>query len=303
MGPKVLILRQFFIAFYVNGQKSKHNHLYQMTHFRNIIIPLTAAIFLLLTGCHHSTATMQELSRIDSMVNHQQEREALPALQKMDTKGFNNEEKAYYSLLLTMAHYKNYIDDTTDAVINTAVEYYLKSGDREKRTRALLYQGCVYEVMGDAEKAIASYRRTEEVAEEGDLENKAYAKLRLASLYAKNSNYVDLEINKYKEALDLYRQLGDKHYQVVCLTEIGSLYRNDSTCRDNAALYRDEAIKLAEAGGENWFLFQNLYLRAEQHCLLNKDYHKAKVDILKALQAERVSSTTPGRTISLPRPI
>ena len=285
MGPKVLILRQFFIAFYVNGQKSKHNHLYHMTHSRKIIIPLTAAVFLLLTGCHHNTATIQELSRIDSMVNHQQEREALPALQKMDTKGFNREEKAYYSLLLTQARYKNYINDTTDGVINFAVDYYKNSGDREKRTRALLYQGCVYEVMGDAEKAIASYRRTEEVADEGDLENKAYAKLRLASLYAKNPSYADLKINKYKEALDLYSQLDNKHYQIVCLTEIGGLYRNDSTCRDSARHYMDKAIQLAEAQGENWFLFQNLYQHAEQYCLLTKNYRKAKTDILKALEA------------------
>ena len=256
-----------------------------MIHSRNIIIALAANVFILLTGCHHNTATMQELSRIDSMVNHQQAAEALPALQKMDPKGFNSEEKAYYSLLLTQARYKNYIDDTTDVVINTAVDYYKNSSDHGKRTRALLYQGCVYEVMGDAEKAIASYKRTEEVADKDDLANKAYAKLRLASLYAKNSNYANLTINKYKEALDLYRQLDDKHYQIVCLTEIGSLYRNDSTSRDSASLYRDEAIKLAEAGGENWFLFQNLYLRAEQHCLLTKDYNRAKVDILKALQA------------------
>ena len=256
-----------------------------MTHFRNIIIALTAALGLLMAGCHHDSATMQELACIDSMINHQQAVEALPMLQKMDTKGFNSEEKAYYSLLLTQVYYKNYINDTTDAVINTAVDYYKNSSDHEKRTRSLLYQGCVYEVMGDAEKAIAAYKRTEEVADKDDLANKAYAKLRLASLYAKNSNYVDLEIDKYKEALDLYRQLDDKHYQVVCLTEIGSLYRNDSTCRDSATLYLDEAIKLAEARGEKWFLFQNLYLRAEQHCLLTKDYNKAKVDILKALQA------------------
>ena len=256
-----------------------------MIHFRNIIITLTVAFTLLLTGCHHDTATMQELSRIDSMINHQQAAEALPILQNMDAKGFNSEERAYYSLLLTQARYKNYIKDTTDAVINVAVDYYKKSRDHEKRTRSLLYQGCVYEVMGNADKAIASYKRTEDVADKDDLANKAYAKLRLASLYAKNSNYVDLVIDKYKEALDLYRQLDNKHYQIVCLTEIGSLYRNDSTSRDSASLYRDEAIKLAEAGGENWFLFQNLYLRAEQHCLLTKDYKKAKADILKALQA------------------
>ena len=76
-----------------------------MTHFRHIIIAHTAVVAFLFAGCHHDSATMQELSRIDSMIYHQQAAEALPVLQKMDTKGFNREEKAYYSLLHTQARY------------------------------------------------------------------------------------------------------------------------------------------------------------------------------------------------------
>ena len=60
-----------------------------MVYFRNIFVPIVAIFFLLMTGCHHDSATMQELSRIDSMVYHQGEREALPILQKMDTKSFS----------------------------------------------------------------------------------------------------------------------------------------------------------------------------------------------------------------------
>ena len=163
------------------------------------------------------------------------------------------------------------------------MDYYKNHGDCEKRTRSLLYQGCVYEVMGQPEKAIASYKEAENVAEDGDLENKAYAKLRLAVLYADNSNYADLKIRKYKEALDLYNQLGDKHYQIVCLTDIGGFYRNRSNDLDSACYYMDKAIGLSEAEHETWFLFQNLYQRAEMNCLIKKDYNKAKVDILKAL--------------------
>lgn len=204
-------------------------------------------------------------------------------MDSLNPAGFNKAERAYYSLLLTQSHYKNYIDDTTDAVINLAVDYYNNSSDHEKRTRSLLYQGCVYEVMGQPEKAIASYKNAEEVAEDNDLENKAYAKLRLATLYANNSNYAQLKISKYKEALDLYNQLGNKHYQIVCLTDIGGFYR--SIQPDSALYYMDKAIQLAEAEGENWFLFQNLYLRAEHYCLQTKEYQKAKTDILKALAA------------------
>ena len=252
------------------------------------IIIAIVVLVVVLTCCNGGgdTPVMRELAGIDSTLAIARQYEA--AQQRLDAlhpEGFSQAERAYYSLLLTQSHYKNYIDDTTDAVINVAVDYYKRHGDLEKRTRSLLYQGCVYELTGEPEKAITAFKRAEAEAADNDLENKAFAKLRLAALYADNSNYADLKIKKYKEALDLYRQLGDKHYQIVCLTDIGGFYRNDSTCRDSAFHYLDQAIRLSEAEGENWFLFQNLYQRAELYCLLTKDYQRAKVDVLKALEA------------------
>ena len=252
---------------------------------RNLIFSILL-LFCLLTSCNggKNTAIMRELAGIDSLLTSRQYELAQHRLDSISPESFNKAEQAYYSLLLTQSHYKNYINDTTDAVINLAVDYYKNSGDHEKRARSLLYQGCVYEVMGQAERAIASYKGVEEVADKDDLANKAYAKLRLAVLYADNSNYARLKIDKYKEALELYNQLGDKHYQLVCLTEMGGLYRNLTTSPDSARYCIDKAIQLAQAENETWFLFQNLYMRAEIYCLLNKDYKKAKVDILKAIE-------------------
>ena len=254
---------------------------------RVLIIPLLL-FGLALTCCHggSDTAAMRELAGIDSLLSKARQYElAQHRLDSLHTEGFNQAERAYYSLLLTQSHYKNYINDTTDAVINEAVNYYKHRDEPEKYTRSLLYQGCVYEIMGDAEKAITSYKDAENVAQDNDLENKAFAKLRLATLYADNSNYADLKIRKYKEALDLYNQLGDKHYQIVCLTDMGGYYRSLPDKRDSALYYINQAIQLSEAEHENWFLFQNLYQRAEMYCLLTKEYDKARVDILKAIAA------------------
>ena len=254
---------------------------------RNLIFVIIA-LSLALTCCQSGgdTATLRELASIDSTLTVARQYElALQRLDSLHPETFNKAERAYYSLLLTQSHYKNYIDDTTDAVINVAVDYYNHHGDNEKRTRSLLYQGCVYEIMSEAEKAITSYKDAENAADAGDLENKAYAKLRLATLYADNSNYADLKIRKYKEALDLYNQLGDKHYQIVCLTDMGGYYRSLPNNRDSALYYINQAIQLSEAEHENWFLFQNLYQRAEMYCLLTKEYDKARVDILKAIAA------------------
>ena len=256
---------------------------------RNIAFTALLVVFTLALTCCDSgsnTPTLRKLASIDSLLTSaRQYEDAQRRLDSLHPDGMNQAERAYYSLLLTQAHYKNYIDDTTDAVINEAVDYYEHHGDREKYTRALLYRGCVYQMMSDAEKAIASYKDAENAAEDGDLENKAFAKLRLATLYADNSNYADLKIRKYREALDLYNQLGDKHYQIVCLTDMGGYYRSLPDKRDSALYYINQAIQLSEAEHENWFLFQNLYQRAEMYCLLTKEYDKARVDILKAIAA------------------
>ncbi len=252
--------------------------------FTTLIVVLTLALECCNDGT--GTATMHQLTSIDSLLTTAHQYEAAQrSLDSLHPDSFNQAERAYYSLLLTQSHYKNYIDDTTDAVINVAVHYYQHHDDHEKYTRSLLYQGCVLEILGEAEKAITCYKNIENEADADDLENKAYAKLRLATLYADNSNYADLKIRKYKEALDLYNQLGNKHYQIVCLTDIGGFYRSLSTHRDSALHYINQAITLAEAEHENWFLFQNLYYRAELYCLITKEYNKARTDILKALQA------------------
>ena len=128
-----------------------------MIHFKNILIALAAVIFILMTGCHHSSPHMQELVSLDSMVYHQQEKEALPVLQQMDTESLSKEERAYHAVLLSMAMYKNYIPSTSDSAINAAVNYYKKSGDGLKYLKALIAQGCVNEDMGNLEQAVDSY--------------------------------------------------------------------------------------------------------------------------------------------------
>ena len=260
-----------------------------MVHFRNIFVPIVAIFFLLLAACHQDSATMQELSRIDTMVYHQGEREALPILKKMDTKGFNHDEKAYYSLLLTMAQYKCYERFTSDSVISETVDYYRKSDDMVKYLKALVAKGCVLEDMGNLDKAVEIYHQAEIIKPIADTAITAYAKLRLGSLH---QQYVvgakTISIEKYKEALQLYKSVGDKHYEMLCLSDLGSIYRDfkDRERQDSAVLFMTEAYHLADSLNDNYFKFSNLFIRAELYELIQKDYIQAKKYILKALSVD-----------------
>lgn len=257
-----------------------------MIHSRNIIFPLVAVFALVLAGCHHDGATMRELAHIDSMVYHQGEREALPLLQQMDTKGFNNEEKSYHSLLLTMAQYKCYQPFTSDSVINEVVEHYRKSSDDVKYLKALVAQGCVLEDLGNLDKAVETYHKAEEIKPIADTAITAYAKLRLGSLH---QHYIvgakTISIEKYKEALQLYKSVGDKHYQMLCLSTIGAIYRDykDKERMDSCLFFIDSAAELAKELNDRYFIFANTYHKAEFYELVKFDYRTAKDLVVQAI--------------------
>ena len=266
-----------------------------MIHFRNIIFPLVAVFALVVAGCHHDGATMRELAHIDSMVFHQGEREALPLLQQMDTKGFNNEEKSYHSLLLTMAQYKCYQPFTSDSVINEVVEHYRKSSDDVKYLKALVAQGCVLEDLGNLDKAVETYHKAEEIKPIADTAITAYAKLRLGVLYHSQvigSNTIALQ--KLQEALPFYRSLGDRHYELICLSSIAGIYRNIEEKHDSAVIYLNGAIDLAKSLNEQNVVFANLFLLSEYYLVREHDYEKAKYYALQAI-------STDGMTIDHPR--
>ena len=258
-----------------------------MIHFKNIIILLTAAAFsILMAGCQHDTATLQELSCIDTMVYHQHEREALPLLQQMNTDQFSKEERAYHAVLLSMALYKNYVPITSDSAINEAVKYYKKSGDDLLYLKALVAQGCVNEDMGNLEQAVDSYHHAEKLPVSTDTSMVAYAKLRLGKLYqGQVIGSSTIALQKYKEALPLYQSLGDKHYEQVCLSSIGGIYRNIDDKHDSAVIYMKDAIELAQEENDEYNVFANRYILSEYYLVREQDYQSSKKYALQAISA------------------
>ena len=257
-----------------------------MINIKNIPIALVAALVLMAAGCHHDSATMRELARIDTMVYHYHEQEALPLLQEMNTGQMSKQEQAYHAVLLSMALYKNYIPSTSDSAINEAVNYYKRSGDDLKYLKALISQGCVCEDIGDLERAVESFHHAEQLPLATDSSMIAYAKLRLGTLYQSQVVGTNtLALQKYKEALPVFRALGDKHYEIVCLTSIGGIYRNIDDKHDSAVVYMKDAIKLAQEQGDEYHAFANRYTLSEYYLVREHNYELGKRYGLEAVSA------------------
>lgn len=247
-----------------------------------IVAVITVMSFL----CSHPNHT-ESLSSVDSLLVKNGFQLALDSLQGMDRSKFNKRDNAYFNLLLAQANYKNHIVATSDSDINEAVYYFSNSNDPEKLTRALIYQGLVNEELGNVDKAVLCYHKAERTASEDDLTHQAFAKLRLGYLY--QSQFVGAKIiasNKFKEALRLYKQLGNQHYVIMCLTEIGQLYSDEKGMAGSALQYLNEAVDLAKSlPEEKYALFTTYTCRAQYYASVTNDYANAKDDALMAISS------------------
>ena len=253
-----------------------------MRNKRHIIWLAAAALIILMSGCGHVTDDSQ-LTLVDSLLAQNQPKEALQTLQIINPTSFNHNDKAYYSLLTAQAEHACDIAATSDSAINQAVRYFKAHNNREKYARALLYQGCVNKDLGRLDKAITCLRQAEDAADADDLKNRAMAKMMMGELY--QSQFIGaktLGASKYREALDLFKILDDKHHQIICMSELGGLYRINKEKQDSALFYINAAIDLSKQEIDLKHVVANLFSRAEYNAACG-NYQGAKDDAVEAI--------------------
>ena len=252
------------------------NH-HKITSFLSLIV-----LILMIGGCSHP-ADNEQLVAVDSLLAQNRGKEAMQMLQMINTSSFNHHDKAYQALLTVQANQACNIANTDENAIDEAVKYYKVHNDKEKLARAMLYQGCVNKELGHLDKAITCLRQVEDVAAPDDLKNRAMAKLMMGELYQSQViGAKTLGANKYREALALFRTLGDKHHQIICLSELGGLYRINKEKQDSALYYINTAIDLAKHEIEPPYVMANLFSRAGYRAARG-NYLGAKNDAVEAI--------------------
>ena len=251
---------------------------------RNYIHIIIAAISFaaILGGCGNDVDNRQ-LVDIDTLLAQNQAENALLMLNAINTSSYNNKDRAYYDLLTTQANHDCRIAATNDSDINGAVKYFMVHNDKEKHARALLYQGYINAELGNLDKAVTCLRQAEDLAIDSDLKTRALAKMKMGELYQSQViGAKTLGASKYREALDLFNVLDDKPNQIICLSELGGLYRINKEKQDSAISYINAAIDLAIREIKPKYVVANLFSRAEYHASRG-DYRGAKDDAVEAL--------------------
>lgn len=174
-------------------------------------------LFLFLFGSHHNTLS-GTFERVERLMNDSTE-QAYSILREIDQSSLtSSRDSAFYALLYSQARYKLYIDDTSDSLINIAVNYYSDTNDDCHSFLSYYYQGCIYNNSRQYQKAALSLTKAEILSkrkvgyyEKGLLYSQLGDVFFHSFDFDKAQYYFGLAIENYRNAnLELYARYGER---------------------------------------------------------------------------------------------
>ena len=215
------------------------------------LLPLVA----LLIGCG-GKPTAQELVEVDSLLAVEKNDSAYQIIAAYDPASFENEaDRAYYNLLMTHAAVVSYHWPESDSLINEAIRYYKRTGDKERLTDSYYYLANQYMHQEDWQKSIETLKLAEEQVEQTGsdwLKCKVYDALALVN--ERTANY-QLTLDYEKKALGYALRVGRRSTIGYAYSEIAQAFAFMEQV-DSAAYYTDQMIPylddLIRVEGENF---------------------------------------------------
>jgi tetratricopeptide (TPR) repeat protein len=166
-------------------------------------------------------------------------------------------QKALYALLLTQARHKNYIDETNDSLITTAVDYFDRKGDEEHLMLALYYYGIIKSNAHNFASAIVSLMKAEALAQQNH--NYLYIGRSchyIAEIYNKSHSSSD-EVRYDRKAYEAFKASNDT-VNLRSATESLIAGLNNSHRYDEAIELAKEMYKDAIARNDTIFIGEAL---------------------------------------------
>ncbi len=193
----------------------------------------------------------------------------------------DDENQAYYALLLTQAQFRCNGNCNGDSLINFALGHYSGHHNREHYTRSLLYKGAYYEFnTNQPVEAMKWYKLAENNADLTDYRNLAQINMRMGSLYYNNYASNNLDLEKFTKAQYYYDKLGDKYNVLRSLLMSGNVLRISKT-KDAYECY-DKAQSLAVELKDTFNLY-SVFVNRAILCLKDSLYQESKECMIKAL--------------------
>lgn len=209
------------------------------------------AVFLM-AACTSQTDYHKLLVQADSAMQLHPD-SALQILENIKPKKLKNKaDSAYYALLLTQARDKNFVVQTDDSLILSAIAYYDQTNHADLQARSYYYCGCVYRDLKDIPKTISNFLTAKELAE-------STKNFRLLSLIYQNLGYLYYAQDLNEQADSLYQKawqvgvlLKDTLLQTEALSQHGMIQMERGERFYPEAEKRIlQALRIAEAFGNS----------------------------------------------------
>lgn len=222
-----------------------------------------------LSACN---SEIKETMDISESFLHQRPDSALLILKSIDPLSLHSrKDLARYSLLMSAALDKNYIDVASDSLSKTAVDYYSRFGDEKQKMLAYYYHGITLKNGKHYPGAMIAFEKAEkEALALGDDYQLGLINRNKASISSENNN--NQEAIKYAErAISFFKQANAKPYQVFAEYSLAISYINNKKYEKADSLL----TAIQEKSDNQSLLFQCKIRKASILIIKGKDINTA----------------------------
>lgn len=184
-----MIKRSFFLLdwyyFHTFNQNSE-----AMT--KNILCLILSV--LILTNCSNDNDTHEKLSEIERLLEKEKYELAMNNLSDINANRLNNENKAYYDLLMTQANFCLDKQTDSDSLINESIRFYEENNNKILLAKAYYYKGIICYQRGNKSEGINLIKKAEHLA-------KGTSDLNFITKIYINLSFINIDTGNYQTGL------------------------------------------------------------------------------------------------------
>lgn len=231
-----MIKRSFFLLdwyyFHTFNQNSE-----TMT---KIILCLILSV-LILTNCSNDNDTHEKLSEIERLLEKEKYELAMNNLSDINVKRLNEENKAYYDLLMTQANFCLDKQTDSDSLINESIRFYEENNNKILLAKAYYYKGITCYQRGNKSEGINLIKKAEHLA-------KGTSDLNFITKIYINLSFINIDTGNYqtglsyaKKALQTARKANNKILIALSMNKINAAF-NCMGKIDSCLVYSQKTI-------------------------------------------------------------
>ena len=193
---------------------------------KQTLYTITVLLLLCITACQKQSFMADKLLQAEALMNEYPD-SALNLLKGIaQTELQTQEHRARYALLYSQALDKNFIDLTSDSLINIAVDYYKDRDDVRAKFLSYYYQGRIYTNANNLTQATLAYLEAEQLVDElGDGYAAGLLYKQMGLIY---NSYYDFPkgLQAHQQAIEHFTKANKPVHRIQAMLTLSNIHRN-----------------------------------------------------------------------------